>query len=292
MYDVIIIGRGPAGISAALYTVRAGLKTLVIGIEGKGTLTKDHKIENYYGFVEPISSIELLANGEKQAIRLGVEIIDAEVTSVDIFSKLLVKTSGATYEAETVLLATGQARKKAGIPDEERFAGKGVSYCAVCDGFFYKDKFVVVVGDGDFALAEAREMKGIASSVTILTNGKEPQFDSKEFPVITEKITGIFGDEVARGIIFEDTSRINGEGIFIAEGTASATDFAKKLGIEFEGLDIKVNEKCETNFPGIFAAGDCIGGFRQIATAVGEGAIASRQIIEYCRKGKTDEKKL
>jgi len=290
MYDVIIIGKGPAGISAALYTVRAGLKTLVIGITGKGTLTKEHKIENYYGFENPISSVELLANGEKQATRLGVEIIDAEVTGIEMYANLIVKTNIGPFEGNTVLLATGQARKNAGIPDEERFEGKGISYCAVCDGFFYKGKRVVVVGDGEFALAEAEELKNIAETVTILTNGKTPTFETKDFVVITEKIAKINGEEKIQNVEFVDTSKINAEGVFVAVGTASATDFARKLGIEFEGMDIKVNEKCETNFPGIFAAGDCIGGFRQIATSVGEGAVASKYIIEYCRKNKTNPK--
>ena len=289
MYDVIIIGKGPAGISAALYTVRAGLKTLVIGITGKGTLTKEHKIENYYGFENPISSTELIANGEKQAIRLGVEIIDAEVTGIEMYAYLMVKTNIGTFEGNTVLLATGQARKNAGIPDEESFEGKGISYCAVCDGFFYKGKRVVVVGDGEFALAEAEELKNIAEKVTILTNGKMPSFETTDFEVITEKIARINGINQIENIEFVDSSTINASGVFVAVGTASATDFARKLGIEFEGFDIKVNEKCETNFPGIFAAGDCIGGFRQIATAVGEGAVASKYIIEYCRKNKVKE---
>jgi len=234
--------------------------------------------------------VELLANGEKQATRLGVEIIDAEVTGIEMYANLIVKTNIGPFEGNTVLLATGQARKNAGIPDEERFEGKGISYCAVCDGFFYKGKRVVVVGDGEFALAEAEELKNIAETVTILTNGKTPTFETKDFVVITEKIAKINGEEKIQNVEFVDTSKINAEGVFVAVGTASATDFARKLGIEFEGMDIKVNEKCETNFPGIFAAGDCIGGFRQIATSVGEGAVASKYIIEYCRKNKTNPK--
>jgi len=287
MYDVIIIGKGPAGISAALYTARAGLKTLVIGIEGKGTLTKEHKIENYYGFEQPISSVDLLANGEKQATRLGAELIDAEVTGIEMYANLMVKTSVGTFEGVTALLATGQARKNAGIPDESRFEGKGISYCAVCDGFFYKGREVIVVGNGDFALAEAEELKHIASKVTILTNGNEPLFAQEGWEINTGKIVSINGEETVTGVTLEDGSVVAASGIFIAVGTASATDFARKLGIAFDGLDIVVTKECETNFPGIFAAGDCIGGFRQIATAVGEGAVASKQMIDYCRKNKS-----
>ena len=290
LYDVIIIGRGPAGLSAAIYTVRAGLKTLVLGMTEVGTLTKPYHIENYFGFEEPILSIDLLKNGEAQAKRLGAEIIDAQVTGVDMYANLIVKTTGQNYEGKAVLLATGQGRKNAGIPGEELFEGKGISYCAVCDGFFYKDRPVVVVGNGEYALAEAEELKNMASKVSILTNGKPLLFEAEGIDVYTEKIQKIesesstMGNVSITGVTLENGSFIEANGMFVAVGTASATDFARKLGIEFEGTDIKVARNCETNFPGIFAAGDCIGGFKQIATAVGEGANASRGIIEYCRK--------
>jgi len=284
MYDVIIIGKGPAGISCAIYTVRAGLKTLVIGISGKGTLAKDYQIENYYGFEKPIGGIELLEAGERQAANLGVELFDAEVTSIEKYEKFVVKAMGQTFGSDAVLIATGQARKNAGIPDEGRFEGKGVSYCAVCDGFFYRGKPVVVVGDGEYALTEAEELKHLASKVTLLTNGTAPLFQTMDFEVFTEKISGIIGEEIVEGIALDNGTIVDANGLFVAVGTASATDFARKLGIEFEGLNIKVSKNGDTNFSGIFAAGDCVGGFRQISKSVGEGAIAGKQIIDFCRK--------
>ena len=175
MEKVIIIGAGPAGISAALYAVRGNLDPLVIN-NGIGALEKAEKIENYYGLEHPLSGQELYDTGIAQAKALGVRILDAQVLGVGGFDTFVVKTTEGEFETQSLILATGSKRAAPKIPGIKEFEGKGVSYCAICDDFFYRGKDVAVLGNGDFAMHEAKELSNTASTVTIYTNGEEPKF--------------------------------------------------------------------------------------------------------------------
>lgn len=288
MYDVIIIGKGPAGVSASLYTVRGNLKTLIIG-KGDSALKKTEKIENYYGFSNVISGEYLLQEGEKQASRLGAEILEDEVIAIDKGDFFKVATSRQTYECKSVLLATGQPYKTIKIENLKEFEGRGVSYCSTCDGFFYNNLKVGVLGFKDYAIHEARELEAYTKDITIFTNGKElevsDQFkeDMRRFRVNTRKVTKIDGSEFLQKIFFEDGTSEDIDGIFVAYESASSADFARKLGVMTDGNSILVDRNQQTNLDGLFAAGDCTGIFKQISVAVGQGALAGRKMIEYVR---------
>ena len=284
MSEIIIIGNGPAGISAALYTARAGIKTTIIGRDN-GALTKAEKVENYYGFKNPIVGNELIEAGIAQAKRIGAEIISDEVVGIGYEDKLTVKTKNGIYKADGVILATGSPRSTPKINGVTEYEGKGISYCAVCDAFFYKGKDVAVFGCCDYALAEAMELLPVAKSVTIVTGGKEP-IDNipKEITVITKEIAEFYGESgTLSGVRFADETTLPVSGIFVAVGVAGSSDLAKKLGAETNGTKIVVNENMETNIPGLFAAGDCTGGMLQIAKAVYEGAKSGTEAIKFIR---------
>jgi len=283
MGRVIIIGTGPAGVSAALYTARAGVDTIMIG-GGDSALNKTDEIENYYGFPEPVSGLELLERGEKQAERLGVKILHEEVVGLGFEEKLKVITDKDSYDADSIVIATGSPRnvpKTEGLSD---FEGSGVSYCAVCDAFFNRGKNVAVLGNGQYALNEVHDLLSVAASVTVLTDGMRPE---AEFPenvfVRTEKIKRFAGESRIEKVVFEDDTQIDIFSVFIAYGTAGSADLARKLGIFTEGSRIKADESMATNVPGVFAAGDCIGGMLQIAAAVYEGATAGTSAVKYIR---------
>ncbi len=288
MVDVIIIGKGPAGISAALYTVRAGLRTLVIGLDNSA-LHKTDRVENYYGFAEPVSGKYLLEQGEQQARRLGVKFVHSEVIALEKAEYFEVYTAEENYSAKAVLMATGQQTKKVNIQGLEEFEGRGVSYCTTCDGFFYRGLKVGLVGFKDYAMHEAMELEPLTKNITIYTNGNELEltekykFHASRFSINNKKIKSVAGNEVIEGITFEDGSVEKLDGLFVAFESASSVDFARKLGVITKNNSIVVNENQGTNLNGLFAAGDCTGGFKQIATAVGQGAMAGRKIIEYIR---------
>jgi thioredoxin reductase (NADPH) len=289
IYDAIIIGRGPAGLSCAIYTTRGNLKTLVIG-KADSMLFKADKIENYYGFEHPISGKELFEIGEKQALRLGAEIVEDEVVSIEKTDNFKVICVNGEYEAKTVLLSTGAPVVRAPVKKLDRFEGNGVSYCTTCDGFFYRNKKVGVLGYTDYAVHEAMELMAFTNDITLYTNGMTLNISEKLKDSVSKlktndtKIKELDGQEKIEWIVFEDGSRDSVQGLFVAYGSASSNSFAMKMGIETEGKSIKVNDKMETNIPGLYAAGDCTGVFKQIAVAVGQGALASRQMIEWVRK--------
>lgn len=284
MADVIILGCGPSGISAALYTRRAGLETLILEKGGKGSLYKTDKIENYYGFAQPVTGAELMENGKAQAKRLGVEILPEEVVGISWDGDFGVKTVNEEYRAPFVVLATGSSRTTPKIKGLAEYEGRGVSYCAVCDGFFYKEKDVAVLGSGEYALREAEELLPIVRSVTVLTDGAEltAQFPP-EIRVDKRKISSLKGDDVLKGVSFEDGGELAVSGVFVAIGVAGSADFARKLGAEIQGNKIVVDENRCTNIPGLYAAGDCTGGLLQIAKAVYDGAAAGTAVIKQYR---------
>lgn len=197
MYDVIIVGAGPAGISASLYTVRRNLKTLIIYKE-ESALEKTKKIENYYGFENGINGEDLYKIGIKQAQNIGAEVIKDEVTNIqaDYLNEkehiFKVGTLNNEFEAKSVILATGNKKNKPNIKNMDKYEGKGISYCAICDGFFYKNKDVAVIGNGDYAIAEAMDLQNIARSITILTNGRQaPEYRVKNIDINAKEIREI-----------------------------------------------------------------------------------------------------
>ena len=294
MYDCIIIGKGPAGISAGLYVKRANLNVLIIGKDG-GTLETTEKIENYYGFENPISGKQLLENGLKQAKRLQIPIDTDEVVSVEYKeNEFIVETRNNEYKSKTLILATGSRRNIPTIKGIKEYEGNGVSYCAICDGFFYKGKNVAVLGNGDYALKEANILSKTASKVTILTDGKDIVENRTEMPsnihLETRQIQSIEGTKRIEDVKFKDNSSLKTDGLFVALGTATSFDFAKKLGAIIKNNYIEIDENMRTNVPRLYACGDCTGGLLQISKAVYEGAKAGTDIISLLKKDNNVEK--
>ncbi len=284
MYDVIIIGKGPAGISASLYIKRANLSVLVIG-KDIGALEKAKIIENYYGITA--TGKEIAQIGIKQAISIGVLIKNEEVFSISYDDKFEIETNQGKYQSKAVLLATGANRISPKIKGIKEFEGKGISYCAICDGFLYRGQDVAVLGSGEYAFHEAQELSNIVKSVTILTNGnrntKTEKLQNSNITINNNLIKELEGDNIIRKVKFTDNTELPIKGVFVAEGVATSIDFARKLGAKIDQNKIIVNSKMETNIPGLYAAGDCIGGLLQISTAVAEGAIAGTEIIKFIR---------
>lgn len=282
MKKLVIIGKGPAGISAALYAVRGGLDVTIVAKDG-GALQKADKIDNYYGFDGGISARKLLEDGENQARTLGVQFVTDEVVGVEFAeSGFAVKTLSKDLEANAVVLACGTSRNVPPIESIEKFEGRGVSYCAICDGFFFRKKKVGVIGSAGYAKSEYGVLKNIIDDVTILTDGKQPSFDS--LPFTDKKIKSFEGGEKLEEVVFEDGTREKYDGVFVACGSAGAFELAKKLGLEIDGNKIVTDDKRATNIPGVYAAGDCVKGLQQIAKAVYDGMLAGTQAIQYLKK--------
>lgn len=287
MADMLILGYGPAGISAALYGLRSGLDVQLVG-KDVGALSKAHLIENYYGLKEPLSGEELAETGKKQALALGAHIDTDEITDLYFDGSEFVATGlKGSYSGKVCIMATGAARKKHPLPGMAALEGHGVSYCAVCDAFFYKQKKVAVLGSGEYALHEVSELLNVVGSVTLLTNGAEL---TAEFPenvaVEKRKLKNLVGEEQFRGVLFEDGSEESFDGLFVALGSASASDLALKAGAAFEDGKPVLDSGFQTTVPGLFAAGDCTGGTLQVAVAVGEGAMAGLAAIKYLRENR------
>ena len=284
IYDVIVIGNGPAGISSAIYVKRNNLNVLVVSKNESNLLLAD-KIENYYGFENPISGKDLYEQGINQAKNLGIEVVNEEVVDVTFMGNYVVSTSSNSYEAKAVIVSTGANRVAPRIKGLKEFEGRGVSYCAVCDGFFYRRKNVAVLGNKEYALHELNVLKPIVNEVTLLTNGLE-YTQNEEVVLNTLKIKEIKGNEVIEEVVFEDDSTLKVDGLFVAIGTASSVDFARKLGAEIENNKIVVNELMQSNLPGLYACGDATKGVPQIAKAVYEGMVAGMDASKYVRNMK------
>lgn len=293
MHDVIVIGGGPAGITASLYIKRAGFDVTVFSNEKSG-LQKSDKIENYYGFENGISGEELHQKGIKQAKNLEIEVINKEVigikylTSSDGYEIITANQSrNEKYEAKFVILATGVNRNKPNIKGLTEFEGKGISYCAVCDAGFYRGKDVAVLGSGEYAIGEIQELLPIAKKVMMLTNGENPiEIRSSEIEINKNEIEEINGKQKVEEIQFKNGTSERIDGIFIAQGTASSIDFAKKVGAKIENNTIIVDENMKTTAPNIYACGDCIGGIMQISKAVYDGTKAGLTVISQLRNFK------
>ncbi len=284
--DVLIIGKGPAGISASLYAVRAGLEVIVLG-KDSGALGKAHLIENYYGFPEGIAGAELFQNGIAGAERLGVHVAEDEVfeVSVNDDGSFLLQAGNGRYQAPALILAAGTSRKAPPLAGLKEYEGRGVSYCAVCDAFFYRNLPVAVIGNAEYAVNEASHLQPVVSSVTILTDGREMEAEVPEgIAVNTKKIRELTGGDLLNKIIFEDDSSLDAEGLFVAIGTASASDLARKIGAAGPDGVIMHQEDMSTFVPGFFTAGDCNKGMLQVAKAVYEGAVAGSSAAGYVRK--------
>lgn len=285
MYDVIIIGAGPAGISASLYTKRAGLSTLIIHKDT--SMLKDvENIENYYGFESPVHGKELFENGIKQAKRLGVMFVEDEVIDIERQNHFVVKTTKSEYSSRALVLATGNKKRTLNIDGIKEFEGKGISYCAICDGYFYKNKDVALIGSGNFAISELPYLLNIANKVNLLTNGNEaPMLRADNLSINESKIVKIIGDNRVRSIELKNGETINTDGVFIADGIAGSADFARKIGaFVTENGNIQVDENMKTSIDGMYACGDTTGGLLQISKAVYEGAKAGTEVIKYIKK--------
>ena len=285
MPNIVIIGSGPAGVSAALYAARAGVETTIL-TKGPGALDRAELIQNYYGFAEPISGAELERRGIEGAKALGVQFVTTEAVGLTYMDKLTVETLAGDFSADAVILATGASRAAPHIPGLAGLEGHGVSYCATCDAFFYRGKDVAVLGSGEYALHEVQALLPVVKSVTLLTNGS-PLTASfpPEVTVCPEKVNAILGEERVRGVELSGGKTVALSGVFVALGVAGSTALARKLGAEVDGNRILVDKHMQTTLPGLYAAGDCTGGLLQVAKAVYEGALAGTEAAKALRKG-------
>ena len=285
MPNIVIIGSGPAGVSAALYTARAGVETTVL-TKGPGALDRAAHIQNYYGFAEPISGAELERRGIEGAKAVGVEFVTTEAVGLTYTDKLTVETLAGDFPADAVILATGASRAAPRIPGLAGLEGHGVSWCAVCDAFFYRGKDVAVLGSGAYALHEVQALLPVVKSVSLLTNGMPL---TAEFPpevtVYPQKVEAVLGETVVTGVQLSGGVQLPVSGVFVALGVAGSTALARKIGAEVDGNRIVVDEKMQTTVPRLYAAGDCTGGLLQVAKAVYEGAQAGTEAAKALRKG-------
>lgn len=289
-YDCVIIGLGPAGLTAALFTGRANLKTLVIGQREKSQLWLAEIVQNAFG-VPDMSGPELLAFGISRAVQFGCEVFEDEVVSVVQKEALfVVKTAKAKeFEAKTVIICSGTSFKTGGVRREKELTGKGVHYCVYCDGYFYRDKTVAVVGNANYAAEEALQLSQFTKKITMYSQGKDftisPEFAAalkqKGVVLSKEKIVEFQGDKRLSGLLMADNAARKADGAFVAIGTATALSFAISLGLEVEGNTLKVNQDMMTNVKGVFAAGSCIGGNVQIAKGSGDGCNAAIGVIKF-----------
>ena len=299
-YDIIIIGIGPGGLAAGLYAARRNLKTLVIGEVLGGQMSLAHIVENYPG-IEPMTGIELSEKMKKQAEKFGCEVKIDTVKGFDLKSEIKkVKTSEKEYTAKVVIIATGSHYRRLEVEGEDKFIGKGVSYCTTCDGPLFKGKKVAVIGGSDSSVTAAIYLSEMASE-TYLIHRKDQlraeEANQKRLMETSVKIIWnsvvekIEGDNFVNKIIIKnvktnETKELEIDGIFVEVGEIPTTEIVKAAGVELtENNFIKVNEKFETNIPGVFAAGDVVGSFAQIATAAAEGAEAATNAYLYLKGG-------
>jgi thioredoxin reductase (NADPH) len=282
--DSIVIGCGPAGVSAALYLARAGHSVLAFEYP-EGALKRAESIENYYGFPEPITGAELMDRGIAQASRLGVAVRHEEVVHLSFGDAFEVKTPNGQYRARSVLIAAGKSRSGLSVPGFADLRGKGISFCATCDGFLYRKKKLAVIGSGSYAASELEELGHFTDDITVFTDGKPvvPGAFSDSVTLVTEAIEAFEGTDKLTAIRVRGGRSYPVDAAFVAIGTAGAASFAATVGIAMSGQDIDVDESFMTNVPGLFAAGDCVGGYLQIAKAVSDGAHAAKGMNAFLK---------
>ena len=302
MRDVIIIGSGPAGYTAAIYAARAQLNPLLIAssVEPGGELMKTTEVENYPGFPEGAMGPDLMANFQAQAERFGTEILFDDVTEVDLSGDVkIVKTgAGETFEAKTVIISTGAAYRELGLPKEKELSGHGVSWCATCDGFFFREKTIAVVGGGDSAMEEANFLTKFASKVYVIHRRdtlkaskimQQRSFDNPKIEFIWNSgIAELKGEGKLEGVVLEnmvtgEKSDLALDGLFIAIGNDPRVWLVENQVELTEERFIKVDGRSSrTSIPGVFAAGDVIDPtYRQAITAAGSGCVAALDAEHY-----------
>ncbi len=292
-HDVVVIGGGPAGLSAAIYTSRAELKTVILDEPNK-LLEKAERIDNYFGFPDGVSGKELLDRGRKQAERFGTEVLEekALLTKIDPRGEgYVVETAEREFKTKGLIISPGIQHEKPPIEGIKEYEGKGVSYCVVCDAPLYKDKRVGLLGSEDLVAKEALELYEFTKDIKIYTNGNDlhmpdslhTKLQKLKIPIEKGEIEEVVGDESLTGLKIEGELQ-EMDGLMIAEGSSGSLDFARSLGITTEDGVLKVDENMSTGVPGVYAAGDCVGGARQISAAVGEGAKAALGLITDIRE--------
>jgi len=293
MYDIIIVGAGPAGLTAALYALRANKKVLIFEANTYGgQIINANKMENYPG-IKSISGFDYATLLYNQVMDLGAEIKYETVLRIDENKNVI--TNNDTYNSKTIILATGAKNRKLGIKNENEYLGKGLSYCATCDGNFYKDKIVAVVGGGNTAITDAIYLSDIASKVYLIHRKDSFRADDKYIIELKEKnniefilntnITDIYGDNILEGIKLDNGLDINVNGLFIAVGQEPKNAiFSELIDIDEKGYIIS-NDGVHTNVNGIYVAGDArVKNLRQVITAVSDGAIAATTAILEMKK--------
>lgn len=298
MFDVAIVGGGPAGLTSAIYCARYGLKTVFFEtFDPVSQLSMASKIENYPGFEG--SGMDLLERMKEQAIKAGAENIVDKIVRIVKKGEIFVLIGEREYEARAVIVATGGRHKEAGIDGEARFIGKGISYCATCDGSLYRGKKVIVFGSGREALSDAIYLHDIGCKVLIVSRSAikaekaliEEVEKRRIEKILNANIRRVEGkDRVERAVIFlrdrREEMTIECDAIFVAIGIRPATDIVAELGVERDQFGyIKVDKEQRTNVPGVFAAGDCCNNpLKQVVTACGDGAIAAYSAYKFLKE--------
>ena len=294
-YDLIVIGGGPTAIGSAIYAARFALDVLVIGKIFGGLIATTHLVENYPG-ITSTSGQGLMDMFKEHMNSLSIPYITDEIRSIEnADDHFILHSFFQKFKALSVVIATGSERKKLGIPGEEDFAGRGVSYCATCDGPFYKDKTVCVVGGSDSAAKEALFLSQNVKKVYIIYRGEEIRAEPINKKRVEENhkieiiyktnIVEIKGDNTVKSVIFDNGTEFEVDGVFIEVGSIPNSDLAKRIGVETNKKDeIIINRKSETNIPGIFAAGDVADApFKQAITGVAEGVVAAYSAFDYVK---------
>ncbi|MCW5953227.1 MAG: thioredoxin-disulfide reductase [Propionibacteriaceae bacterium] len=300
--DVIIIGSGPSGYTAAVYTARASLKPLLFegALTAGGALMNTTEVENFPGFAEGIMGPDLMIAMRAQAERFGAQIVTDDITAVDLTGpiKTVTDSDGTTYQARTVILAMGSGYRRLGLADEDRLSGRGVSWCATCDGFFFRDKDIAVVGGGDSALEEATFLTRFARSVTLIHRRDElraskimiarAEADPKINFAWNSVVTGIKGENSVSALVLADTvtgatRELPVQGLFVAIGHDPRSELLRgQVDLDAAGYVLVDAPSTRTNLPGVFAAGDLVDHtYRQAITAAGTGCAAALDAERY-----------